>query len=150
MSHSPTPLPPSLAQRYPVLIVASTLGQEGSIVTLSAQDVVRALHDHELEVELTGSLADAEIAFRAGPAYCCVILGWGLCEQDLDQALQVIRLIRRRTAQLPILLGMSQAHQSRVPLEFVESIDGFIWLPEDSPEFIAGRIAAAARRYLDT
>ncbi|SEJ45149.1 arginine decarboxylase [Pseudomonas linyingensis] len=150
MSHSPTPLPPSLAQRYPVLIVASTLGQEGSIVTHSAQDVVRALHDHELDVELTASLADAEIAFRAGPAYSCVILGWGLCEQDLDKALQVIRLIRQRTAQLPIMLGMSQAHQSRVPLEFVENIDGFIWLPEDSPEFIAGRIAAAASRYLDT
>ncbi|MCM2318233.1 MAG: arginine decarboxylase [Pseudomonas sp.] len=150
MSHSPTPLPPSLAQRYPVLIVASTLGQEGSIVTHSAQDVVRALHDHELDVELTASLADAEIAFRAGPAYSCVILGWGLCEQDLDKALQVIRLIRQRTAQLPIMLGMSQAHQGRVPLEFVENIDGFIWLPEDSPEFIAGRIAAAASRYLDT
>lgn len=150
MSHSQTPLPPSLAQRYPVLIVASAMGQEGGIVIHSAQDVVRALHAHELDVELAGSLVDAEIAFRAGPAYSCVILGWGLCEHDLDKALQVIRLIRRRTAQLPIMLAMSQAHQSRVPLEFVENIDGFIWLPEDSPEFIAGRIAAAARRYLDT
>jgi arginine decarboxylase len=37
-----------------------------------------------------------------------------------------------------------------VPLEFVENIDGFVWLPEDSPEFIAGRIQAAAKRYLDS
>lgn len=150
MRHSQTPLPPSLAQRYPVLIVANVHGHEDSIVFHSAQAVMRALDAHELGVELVGSLEDAEIAFQANPAYSCVILGWGLCEQDLDLAMKVIRLIRRRTAQLPIMLGMSKAHQSRVPLEFVESIDGFIWLPEDSSDFIAGRIAAAARRYLDT
>ena len=150
MSHSQTPLPPSLAQRYPVLIVASTQGHEDSIILSSAQAVMRALQAHDLEVELASSLGDAEIAFHANPAYCCVILAWGLCEQDLDKARQVIRLIRQRTAQLPIMLGMSQAHQRRVPLQFVEQMDGFIWLPEDSPDFIAGRIAAAASRYLDS
>ncbi|RJG10870.1 arginine decarboxylase [Pseudomonas cavernicola] len=150
MSHSQTPLPASLAQRYPVLIVVNTKGYEDSIVFRSAQEVGQALQVHDLDVELVSSLEDAEIAFRADPAYCCVILGWGLCESNLQQAMQLIQLIRRRTAQLPIMLGMSQAHQSHVPLEFVENIDGFIWQPEDSPEFIAGRIEAAARRYLDT
>ena len=143
-------LPPALAQRYPVLIVANNQGYGDSVVYNSAQAVMRALNEHDLEVELVRSLDDAEVAFLASPAYCCVILGWGLCEQDLDGALKVIQLIRRRTAQLPLLLGMTQAHQHRVPLEFIESIDGFIWLPEDSPEFIAGRVAAAAKRYLDS
>lgn len=150
MSRSPTSLPPVLAQRYPVLIVASAHGHDEDAILHSAQGVVQALHDHELAVELVSALDDAQIAVQANPAYCCVILGWGLCEQDLDKAQQVIGLIRRRAAQLPILLGMTQAHQQRVPLEFVEHMDGFIWLPEDSPEFIAGRIAAAAKRYLDT
>ena len=150
MSRSPTSLPPVLAQRYPVLIVASARGHEEDVILHSAQGVMQALQEHDLAVELVTSLDDAQIAVQANPAYCCVILGWGLCEQDLDKAQQVIRLIRRRTAQLPILLGMTQAHQHRVPLAFIEHMDGFIWLPEDSPEFIAGRIAAAASRYLDT
>ncbi|MGH8435543.1 MAG: Orn/Lys/Arg decarboxylase N-terminal domain-containing protein [Pseudomonas sp.] len=150
MSLSKVPLPASLAQRYPVLIVVNTQEHPGSIVYRSAQEVGQVLQEHGLDVELVGSLEDAEIAMRADPAYCCVILGWGLCEANLAQAQQLIRLIRRRTAQLPIILGMSQEHQSRVPLEFVENIDGFIWQPEDSAEFIAGRIEAAARRYLDS
>lgn len=149
MSRSPTSLPPELARNYPVLIAASARGHEEDVILHSAQGVMQALQEHDLAVELVSSLEDAQIALLANPAYCCVILGWGLCEQDLDQAQQVIQLIRRRTAQLPILLGMTQAHQQRVPLEFFEHMDGFIWLPEDSPEFIAGRIAAAARRYLD-
>lgn len=45
---------------------------------------------------------------------------------------------------------MNSASRSPVPLEFAENMDGFIWLPEDSPQFIAGRIEAAARRYLDS
>ncbi|VXC50139.1 Orn/Lys/Arg decarboxylase N-terminal domain-containing protein [Pseudomonas sp. 8O] len=147
MSHS---LPPTLAHRYPVLIVANNQGYDDGVVHNSAQAIMRALHEHDLEVELVRSLDDAEVAFLASPAYCCVILGWALCEQDLEGAQKVIQLIRRRTAQLPLLLGMTQSHQHRVPLEFIESIDGFIWLPEDSPEFIAGRIAAAAKRYLDS
>ena len=150
MSHAKVPLPASLAQRYPVLIVVNTLEHPDSIVLRSAEEVGRALQQHGLEVERVSSLDDAEIAFRADPAYCCVILGWGLCEENLPLALHLIRLIRQRTAQLPIMLGMSQAHQSRVPLEFVENIDGFIWQPEDSPAFVAGRIEAAARRYLDS
>jgi lysine decarboxylase/arginine decarboxylase len=150
MSHSQTRLPVDLAQRFPVLIVANTREHNDSVILRSVQAIAAALHEHELEVQLVGSLQEAEIAVCANSAYCCAIIGWGLCENDQDHALQLIQLIRRRTAQLPIMLGMSRAHQSRVPLAFVENIDGFIWQPEDSPEFIAGRIEAAARRYLDS
>ena len=150
MSYSKVPLPAAMARRYPVLIVVNTQENPDSIVLRSAEAVGQALQQHGLEIQRVSSLDDAEIAFRADPSYCCVILGWGLCEENLALALNLLQLIRRRTAQLPILLGMSHLHQSRVPLEFVENIDGFIWQPEDSPEFIAGRIEAAARRYLDS
>jgi arginine decarboxylase len=150
MSLSKAPLPAAMAQRYPVLTVVNTQENPDSFVLRSAAEVGLALRQLGLDVVRVSSLDDAEIAFRADPAYCCVILGWGLCEENLPLALNLLQLIRRRTAQLPILLGMSHLHQSRVPLEFAENIDGFIWHPEDSPEFIAGRIEAAARRYLDS
>lgn len=150
MSRSQTQLPVDLAQRYPVLIVANAPESDDNILVRSVQSIASALHEHDVEVKWVRSLDDAEIAIKANSTYCCALIGWGLCEEAPDQALQLIRLMRRRTAQLPIMLGMSQAHQSRVPLAFVERIDGFIWQPEDSAEFIAGRIEAAARRYLDT
>jgi arginine decarboxylase len=150
MSHAKAPLPVDLAQRYPVLLVVNTREHPDSIVLRSAEAVGKTLQARGIAVERVSSLDDAEVAFRADPSYSCVILGWGLCEENVSLALSLIELIRRRTAQLPIMLGMSQLHQSRVPLEFVEQIDGFIWQPEDSAEFIAGRIEAAARRYLDS
>ncbi len=150
MNSPPTCLPPDLAQRFAVLIVVNTKGHENSITMRSLQAIAACLHASELEVELVASLDEGEIALSASAAYCCAIIGWGLCENSQDQALQLIQLIRQRAAQMPIMLGMSREHQHRVPLAFVEQIDGFIWQPEDSPKFIAGRIEAAARRYLDS
>ncbi|WP_068825026.1 Orn/Lys/Arg decarboxylase N-terminal domain-containing protein [Pseudomonas sp. BMS12] len=149
MSYTQSPLPHELAQRYPVLIAVSRI-REDSIVLRSARAVEQVLNAQGLDVVMVSSLEDAEIAFRADPAYCCLILGWGLCEQDPELTQRVLQLVRRRTARLPIMLGMSKSNQSRVPLALLEHIDGFIWQPEDSPEFIAGRIEAAARRYLDS
>lgn len=77
MTQAKVPLPAFLAQRYPVLIVVNTQQQPDSIVLRSAEAVAQALQQHGLDVERVSSLSDAEIAFRANPAYCCVILGWG-------------------------------------------------------------------------
>jgi len=149
MSTSRT-LPPYLAQRYPVMLVVNSQLPNESVVVRSTLEVSAALKALDFEIEQVMSLEDAEIALTADPAYCCVILGWGLCVENIEQALKVIQLIRRRTKNLPIMLGMSSQNKSAVPLAFVEEVDGFIWQPEDSPAFIAGRIEAAARRYLET
>ena len=55
---------------------------------------------------------------------------------------------RRR---LPVLLGARpRGRRTRCPSTSWSEVEGYIWVPEDSAAFIAGRIDAAARRYLDT
>ena len=141
-------LPPELAERFPVLVIAPMTGDE--TVARNAEAIRDALLEHEIHVVFAPSLEDGETAVSSNPSYCCIILGWRLCKDAPEDALRIIRLARRRTAGVPILLSMTSASRSPVPLEFAENIDGFIWLPEDSPEFIAGRIQAAAKRYLDS
>ena len=121
-----------------------------SAVARSAEAIRDVLENNGITVIFSSSLEDGETAILSDPAYSCIIMAWALCKDNIEKGLEIIRLTRRRAAGLPVLLAMSKAHRSRVPLEFVENIDGFIWLPEDSPEFIAGRIEAAAKRYLDT
>ncbi len=141
-------LPAELAERFPVLVIAGVASD--TAVARSAEAIRDALEADGFPVFMVPSLDDGKTAISADPSYSCIIMAWGLCKADPEKALQIIKLARRRTAGLPILLSMSEAHRSRVPLEFIENIDGFIWLPEDSPEFIAGRIQAAAKRYLDS
>ena len=142
------PLPPVLARRFPVLIITHVM--EVTAVARSAEAIRDVLHANDLHTVVTSSLEDGETAISSDPAYSCIILAWGHCKKAPEEALRIINLARRRTAGVPILLAMSRASRSHVPLQFAENIDGFIWLPEDSPEFIAGRIQAVAKRYLDS
>ena len=142
------PLPAELAARYPVLAIADIISD--TAVARSAAGIRAALEAKDIQVVVARSLNDGETAISSDPTFSCIIMSWALCKENLDQAVAILRLAHRRCAGLPIMLAMAQASRSRVPLELIESIDGFIWLPEDSPEFIAGRVQAAARRYLDS
>jgi arginine decarboxylase len=148
MSSQTRPLPAALAARYPVLAIADIISD--TAVARSAAGIRAALEAKDIQVVVARSLNDGETAISSDPAFSCIIMSWALCKENLDQTVAIVRLAHRRCAGLPIMLAMAQASRSRVPLELIESIDGFIWLPEDSPEFIAGRVQAAARRYLDS
>jgi len=148
MTSANTSLPAELAQRFPVLIIAEL--SSDNTVARSAEAIRAALKAHELDVVMANTLDDGETAVNSASDYSCIILAWGLSKTNPEQALRLIDLVRHRTVGLPIMLAMQRANRSRVPLDFIENIDGLIWLPEDSPEFIAGRIQAAAKRYLDS
>ena len=150
MSPVHTPMPSTLAPEFSVLIV----GIEGdSAVGRSVASIVASLETMGRKVTLSHTLGDAEVTVASNPAFCCVVLIWELAsaeEDGGDQIKRVLRYIRAHGPRLPVFLGSSRETLGTVPLEIVEEIEGYIWIPEDSPEFIAGRIDAAARRYLDT
>ncbi|MFJ3203013.1 Orn/Lys/Arg decarboxylase N-terminal domain-containing protein [Streptomyces sp. NPDC086989] len=62
----------------------------------------------------------------------------------------VLAHIRRRFKDLPVFLVMtddSEHDLDRLPLWVSEAVVGYIWPLEDTPAFIAGRVATAARTY---
>ena len=152
MASSQIPMPEALAAGFPVLIVAGRAEQDSAIAR-SAEEIQAALEALGRRVVLAHSLDDAEAAVKSHPALSCVVLGWGLAaasDEALAQTKRILGRIRQQAAALPVLLGARRGATREVPLEIVEQVEGYIWLPEDSPTFIAGRIDAAARRYLDT
>ena len=152
MSYSRTPMPAELASGFPVLLVTARVDGD-SAVARSAQEIRSALEALGRPVVLTHSLDDFEAAVESHPALSCVVLGWGLAtasDAALAQTKRILERLRRQAAGLPVLIGASRGATHQVPLEIVERVEGYIWVPEDSAAFIAGRIDAAARRYLDT
>ncbi|HVP30046.1 MAG TPA: Orn/Lys/Arg decarboxylase N-terminal domain-containing protein [Myxococcota bacterium] len=152
MRYPATPMPPELAADFPVLIVGARI-EEDSAVARSVAEIVTALEALGRRVVVTHTLDDAEAAIQAHPGLSCVVLGWALASASdaaLEQTERILKSLRGRAPSLPVLLGATRQATRQVPLEIVEQVEGYIWVPEDSPSFIAGRIDAAARRYLDT
>ena len=152
MSYSDTPMPAALASGFPVLVVGARV-DEDSAIGRSVVEIRAALEALGRPVVLADSLDDAEAAVESHPALSCVVLGWGMAaasDEALAQTTRILRRIRQQAASLPVLIGARRGATRQVPLEIVEQVAGYIWVPEDSAAFIAGRIDAAARRYLDT
>ena len=92
---------------------------------------------------------DGTAQVRANPAIGSVLLDWdiGTGGAGRRQALDVIRQVRRLSADLPIFLLTNRTMAGNLPLEVQREIQEYIWLSEDTPEFIAGRVSFAIRRY---
>src|SRR5882672_5187057 len=149
---NPTPMPEALAAGFPVLVVIPRVGED-SAVGRSALEIQAALQAIGRASVVAHSLDDAEAAIESHPALSCVVLSWSLAaesDESLVQTKRILVRIRGQAATLPVLIGASKGATRQVPLEIVEQVEGYIWVPEDSAAFIAGRIDAAARRYLDT
>jgi arginine decarboxylase len=152
MAPHATPMPAALASGFPILIVGAPIDPESALAR-SVKEIVAALEALGRPVVVTRSLDDAEAAIGANAGLSCLVLAWGLASESdaaLQQTLRILKSLRARAPELPVLLGSSSAATRPVPLEIVEQVEGYIWVPEDSSAFIAGRIDAAARRYLNT
>src|SRR6516165_850283 len=86
---------------------------------------------------------DGTAQVRANPAVGCVLLDWDIGAADTHRrhALDVIREVRRLSADLPIFLLTSRTVSGNLPLEVRREIQEYVWLLEDTPDFIAGRVS---------
>jgi arginine/lysine/ornithine decarboxylase len=78
----------------------------------------------------------------------CVLLDWDL-DADLGHvgAQALLVEIRARNAAVPVFLLADSSAASTLPLEVMAETNDYIWLLEDTPDFISGRIVAAIQRY---
>ncbi|UTT87106.1 arginine decarboxylase (plasmid) [Vibrio pelagius] len=148
MSKSIHSLPDRLAAKFPVLLVAESSNNNANEKCINS--ITSHLVEDNINIEVCRTLNEFSTFVSSSPAFSAVIISWHLCQTNQTVALETIQLLRSKCAGIPVLLGMSKEHTSTIPLEFVETMDGVIYVPEDSPKFIAGRIKAAAQRYLDT
>ena len=114
--------------------------------------IVRGIEDFGITVSDISSQADARAAASNLPEIDCVLINWNL-GGDTPEKHQVtagiIHEIRQRNEEIPIFLmgEPTSAAPTTLTIDMIKEINEYIWVMEDTPEFIAGRITAAAKRY---
>ncbi|MEP9317318.1 Orn/Lys/Arg decarboxylase N-terminal domain-containing protein [Pseudomonas sp. LABIM340] len=111
----------------------------GRSVRALAQDLER----RGVTVLLAATAADACAVIDSNPALQCLLLNWELP----GGALPVLETLRRRNARMPAFLMASRGDAASIELQALRQSDDFIWLLEDTTDFIGGRIVAAVERY---
>ena len=116
--------------------------------------IMQGLEEFGIRVGDIASPADARAAYSNLPGVNCILINWNLGGDTVrkhKETMDLIHEIRSRNEDIPIFLMAEPTSETPASLtvEMIREINEYIYVMEDTPEFIAGRIRAAAKRYQD-
>ena len=135
-------------QRFTFLFSAPNFDAD-DLEGLRVNQIVTAIERMGFQVVKARRLDDAEIAVQTDAAIGCMIVDWG--KKGLEgKAASLINLMRKRGLQMPIVILVRGKRFEDIPVEVLDFIDGYIFLAEETPEFIAKNLVSRLKQYAET
>lgn len=133
-----------------VLVVHNGMDEVSAAGRATAK-LVQDLRERGIGVIDAVSQCEAEAQIATHALLQAVLVDWELAGvPEHGSARSVIAAVRGRAAQLPVFLLASSGSLAEVPAGILEQVNDYIWLFEDTPDFVGGRVAAAIDRYRAT
>ncbi len=92
---------------------------------------------------------DAELVIRTDAAIGCVLIDWGKRGPQGKMA-ALVKFIRGRGLDTPIYILIRHHRLEEIPTEVMHEADGYVFLAEETPEYIAKTLAGRLRQYAET
>ncbi|HEY9103133.1 Orn/Lys/Arg decarboxylase N-terminal domain-containing protein [Chitinimonas sp.] len=135
-----------------VLIVDDDVATGSTTDCRAIRDLLVELNERGYDVIQAATFDDGYAAVVSDAAIHCIFLDWTLGDNNRashEQAMGLLREIRRRNARVPVFLMAEHAAQHSLTVEAMELANEFVWMQEDTASFVGGRAEVAMRRYLD-
>ncbi len=130
-----------------VLVVSDKL-DHATATGRAARKLLQDLQSHGVEPALAPTAGDGRAVIESEPHLQAIVLDWDLRGGAGHEAAQgLLEIIRARNAIVPVFLLAERDEAAQIPAAVMRQTDEFIWLLDDTMEFISGRILAAIRRY---
>ena len=111
--------------------------------------IIAEIERSGFEVVRARKLEDAEIAVQTDAAIGCMVVDWG--KKGLEgKTAALINLMRRRGLDFPIILLIRRKRFEDLPVEVLDFIDGYVFLSEETPPFIAKNLISRLKQYAET
>jgi ornithine decarboxylase len=135
-------------QRFTFLFATPNFDSQ-DLEGLRLAQIVSAIERMGFEVVRARRIEDAEIAVQTDAAIGCMVVDWG--KKGLGgKTASLINLMRRRGLEMPIVLLVRGKRFEDVPVEVLDFIDGYVFLAEETPDFIARNLVSRLKQYADT
>ena len=113
------------------------------------QQIIIAIEKLGFSVTRARKIEDAELAVQADAAIGCMVADWS--KKGLEgKTAALINLMRRRGLEMPIVILVRRKRLEDIPVEVLDYIDGYIFLAEETPEFIAKNLVSRLKQYAAT
>ena len=135
-------------QRFTFLFSAPMFDAD-DLEGLRVNQIIAAIERMGFQVIKARRLEDAEIAVQTDAAIGCMVVDWG--KKGLEgKAASLINLMRRRGLEMPIIILVRRKRFEDMPVEVLDFIDGYVFLAEETPEFIAKNLVSRLKQYAET
>ncbi|HZC94963.1 MAG TPA: Orn/Lys/Arg decarboxylase N-terminal domain-containing protein, partial [Bradyrhizobium sp.] len=116
---------------------------------LRFNQIIAAIERMGFQVTKARRLEDAEIAVQTDAAIGCMVVDWG--KKGLEgKTASLINLMRKRGLEMPIMILVRRKRFEDIPVEVLDFIDGYVFLAEETPEFIAKNLVSRLKQYAET
>ncbi len=127
---SSMPVPPTLSSSRLQRIV-DELGRLGYPTTLSV------------------TTAEARSAIRSDASFGCVIVEWSLKEPE-SEVDAFVRFVRERGLDVPVFILAKRHLLKEIPVAVLGQVTGYVFIDEDTPEFIARNLVSHLQSYAES
>ena len=135
-------------QRFTFLFSAPTFDAD-DLEGLRFNQIIGAIERMGFQVTKARRLEDAEIAVQTDAAIGCMVVDWG--KKGLEgKTASLINLMRKRGLEMPIMILVRRKRFEDIPVEVLDYIDGYVFLAEETPDFIAKNLVSRLRQYAET
>ncbi|MGO9389467.1 Orn/Lys/Arg decarboxylase N-terminal domain-containing protein [Rhodoblastus sp.] len=111
--------------------------------------IVAAVGKSGFEVVKARRVEDAELAIKTDAAIGCMVFDWGKKGMDGKTA-SLISYVRKRGLEMPIVLLVRRKRFEDLPIDVLDNVDGYVFLSEETPEFIAKNLVSRLKQYAET
>ncbi len=135
-------------RRFTILICAPAFDAD-DLEGHRLSEITTSIEKLGFQVVRARRVEDAEIVVQTDAAIGCMVVDWG--KKGLDgKSAALINLMRRRGLEMPIVILVRRKRLEDIPVEVMDYIDGYIFLSEETPDFIARNLVSRLKQYAET
>jgi ornithine decarboxylase len=136
------------SQRFTFLFSAPIFDAD-DLEGLRVGQIIAAIERLGFQVVRARRLEDAEIVVQTDAAIGCLVVDWGKRGFEGKTA-ALINMMRKRGLEMPIVMLVRRKRFEDIPVEVLDFIDGYVFLAEETPEFIAKNLVSRLKQYAET
>ncbi|HMA48757.1 MAG TPA: Orn/Lys/Arg decarboxylase N-terminal domain-containing protein, partial [Magnetospirillaceae bacterium] len=137
------------SRRLTVLVYAPAF-EADDLEGVRVQQIITEVGKLGFEVVRARRMDDAEIAVQTDAAIGCVLVDWGEEGAPGHDVAALVDLMRKRGLEMPIVILVRGEKLENIPVEVMDYIDGYVFLAEETPEFIAKNLVSRVKQFAET
>jgi ornithine decarboxylase len=135
-------------QRFTFLFSAPVF-DEDDLEGMRVKEIIASIERMGFQVVKARRLEDAALAVQTDAAIGCMVVDWG--KKGLEgKAASLINMMRSRGLDMPIVILVRRKRFEDIPVEALDFIDGYVFLAEETPEFVAKNLVSRLKQYAET